>query len=227
MYAVEALRAALGDDIASWAKSNQKPLVVMRHDRSQVVSSRVGGEPDLAESEEWPVFGEPAVFVCQIDFSEMPVDIREHIDMPESGLLRVFAPTESDQETGNYPLIAALFTQEDTIAKEGEEGQAVVLTAGVDYPNDSSQTDNWPWLEPTYDEDTYSEIIEEQHGYQYLFGYPWTGENAGPADHLPLLTLFDEQALWLDGEVLQLFIKPADLAQGNFSAMQAEIRMPY
>lgn len=227
MYAVEALRAALGDDIAKWAQSQQRPLVDMIPVEEAVVSTRIGGEPDLAESESWPVFSEKAVFVAQIDFAEVPGDIRNEHPLPESGLLRIFAPTEADQDTGRYPLATVLFTTADTVSKASETGQSIALMAGIDYPNDAAQAADWPWDEDSYDADTYQEIIENQHRYQYLFGYPWTADKPTPEGLIPLLTLFDDEAIWNDGEVLQLFISPEDLAAGNFDAVIAEIRMPY
>lgn len=227
MYAVEALKAALGEDIAAWAQGHQIPLVGMFNATEELCTSRIGGVPDLATDEQWPVFDEKAVFVCQIDFAELPAEVREVHPMPEKGLLRVFAPTEADQETGAFPVATVMFTASDTIAREEGEGTPVRFELGVDYPNDAAQCSDWPWSEDSYDQDTYAEIIENQHPYQYLFGYPWQDDTPTPEGMLPLLTLFDEEALWIEGEVLQLFIKRQDLAAGDFSNVQAEIRMPY
>ncbi|QGU02427.1 hypothetical protein CKALI_07825 [Corynebacterium kalinowskii] len=226
-YAIEALRSALGDDIAEFALRNELPLVSMWEDASPLGTSRLGGAPDLAAGEQWPSFGERAVFLGQIDFSELPVEIHERHAMPRAGVLRLFTPTESDQETGQYPLVATLFTTADTIEGDLSGSIPVRFEYGMDLPEDSAQCEDWPWAEASEEEDTYSEICENQHSYQYLFGYPWPAGEPNPAGTVPLLTLFSEEAYWLEGEVLQLFITPEDLAAGNFSNLRAEIRQPY
>ena len=76
-------------------------LTHVDRDDSSGCHSRFGGRPDLPLSAKWPTWrGERLPFVMQLDLAE-PV-LLEHTDMPNSGLLLVFAE-RTGEATGLHP----------------------------------------------------------------------------------------------------------------------------
>jgi uncharacterized protein YwqG len=60
--------------------------------KMRIGQSKIGGEPDLPEKVEWPLFEEkkPLAFLAQINLSEV-ASVRKRAGLPESGLLSFFS----------------------------------------------------------------------------------------------------------------------------------------
>ncbi|MFF7646862.1 DUF1963 domain-containing protein [Streptomyces canus] len=205
--------------------------------------TRFGGNPDMATDEVWPQFpGGPASFVGQVDFTEVPSEVRAEALVPPAGLLRLFIPQQKDESIfwRDAGYVRALFTTNWTTERPLPEGAEPAwrcaharMRTAWDIPFDGKQADGWPWPEPTagsYENSLqYQKLRSTAHTEDYLLGWPAhqsLGYDPTPEGMIPLLTLTsraDTDWQWGDADTLMVFITPQELTTGQFDNLGNDI----
>lgn len=240
-------RERFDERIVAFIEQHLRPAVAIALDgdgqaeQTAAGRSRFGGLPDLAADETWPTFNGPGQFVGQIDFAELPAQIREHHELPATGLLRIFTPVPDDQDDffwGDPGFVKTLFTTAPVTAAdwpaelEGEyrpDPQPVRFEFAWSLPTQEPLVAEWPIDDPDFDEPCpIATFAEELCPVEHLFGHTdFTSlyYDPTPEGHIPFLTLSSLEELdwcWNDGDFLQVFITPDALAAGDFSSLRSD-----
>lgn len=198
--------------------------------------SRFGGIADLPVGFKWPSHPDGVYhFLGQIDLASLPVT---ETKLPTSGLLSMFFAYDEEGEVFwrdkgyvlayHFPAGKPLQPTPPPHEPLSSGFLNVSFRATTDLPYDKEQVPEWPLDDE--EQGRIRELRETLHVSEaYLFGYPShhsLGYDPTPeGGWVSLLTLPSYDQLnwcWHDGDKLMVFIRPEDLAAGNFSDLKSD-----
>lgn len=225
-------------EIVDFIEQQLRPAVAIQFDEEGRSNSRFGGLPSFAAGERWPTYNTSGMCVGQIDLAELPAEIRQYLDIPARGLVRLFTPVHEDYEEffwGDPGFVKALYTNnsvtdasawpDDLDEAYRTNGVPVRFEFAWHLPRYDVLVDEWPLGEY---EDQYDEFLDECCPVGHLFGYTdftSLAYDPTPEGTIPFLTLTSRDELdwcWNDGDYLQTFISREALASGDFSNISSD-----